>query len=136
MKEPEVVARAKPTQAVLVSPQKPKPNKAIQPSLKPISMNGVVNFTWDSEACSEHISLSDKKMRCFLAEAGYCFRSAVGSLGIMGGIAYWEVQIDPKNENELKVGVVAKKSFNYNTVIYLLSDRRSVIMNTDGDAMG
>lgn len=85
-------------------------------SSQPISMNGVVKFSWDSEACSEHISLSDNKMRCFLTEAGYCFRSVVGSLGIMGGIAYWEIQIDSRNENELKVGVVARRSFNFNTV--------------------
>lgn len=85
-------------------------------SSQSVPINGVVKFSWDSEACSEHISLSDNKMRCFLTEAGYCFRSVVGSLGIMGGIAYWEIQIDSRNENELKVGVVSRKAFNFNTV--------------------
>eukprot|EP00826_Nyctotherus_ovalis_P035645 TRINITY_DN3076_c0_g1_i14.p3 TRINITY_DN3076_c0_g1~~TRINITY_DN3076_c0_g1_i14.p3 ORF type:complete len:166 (-),score=34.94 TRINITY_DN3076_c0_g1_i14:378-875(-) len=94
---------------------------AIPQPLKSISENGVVNFSWDSEACSEHISLSDHKMRCFLMEAGYCFRSVVGSTGIQGGIAYWEIQVDSRNENELKVGVVARKSFNYNTVLHALT---------------
>jgi len=120
MKEQDLVPRPKPVQVPLPSPSKSKHNipvvAPVPPPLKPASMNGVVDFTWDSEACSEHILLSDKKMACFLMEAGYCFRSVTGTLGIMGGIAYWEIQIDSRNENELKVGVVKKKSFNYNTV--------------------
>ena len=120
MKEPDVVARPKPVQAPVPPASRARDNNAaivsVPPPIKPAPINGVVNFTWDSEACSEHILLSDKKMGCFLMEAGYCFRSVTGTLGIMGGIAYWEIQIDSRNENELKVGVVKKKGFNYNTV--------------------
>ena len=33
----------------------------------------------------------------------------------MGGINYWEIHGDPRTENELKIGVAAKKEFNYNS---------------------
>jgi len=99
----------------------------ISPSvLKPVasyykaasSADGAVNFSWDPEACAQNINLSENNMFCFLMETGFCFRSVVGSLGFMGGIAYWEIHADSRTENELKIGVVSKKNFNYSTVIF------------------
>jgi hypothetical protein len=49
-------------------------------------------------------------------ETGFCFRSVVGNIGFMGGIAYWEIHADCRTENELKIGIVSKKNFNYSTV--------------------
>lgn len=84
---------------------------------KPISSsNGVVNFSWDPEACAQNISLSENNMACFLMETGFCFRSVVANTGFMGGIAYWEIHADNRTENELKIGIVTKKNFNLNTV--------------------
>lgn len=87
-------------------------------SQKSVGKNGIVNFCWDPEARSENIKLSDSNMKCFLMEPGYCFRSVVGTTGIMSGIAYWELESDHRTENELKIGVVDIKPFNYNTVTF------------------
>lgn len=84
------------------------------------SSNGIVNIRWDPECCAQNITLSDNNTLCFLTETGYCFRSVVGTTGIMGGIAYWEIHGDSRTENELKIGVVAKKNFNLNTVMFMI----------------
>eukprot|EP00826_Nyctotherus_ovalis_P033779 TRINITY_DN2752_c0_g1_i1.p1 TRINITY_DN2752_c0_g1~~TRINITY_DN2752_c0_g1_i1.p1 ORF type:complete len:146 (-),score=20.20 TRINITY_DN2752_c0_g1_i1:452-889(-) len=81
------------------------------------SPNGVVNFYWDPDACAQNINLSENNMFCFLMETGFCFRSVVGNIGFVGGIAYWEIHGDNRTENELKIGIVAKKNFNLNTVL-------------------
>lgn len=84
--------------------------------LSPYSINGVLSFGWDPEACSEKIVLSENNKRCFLSENGYCFHTVVGATEIMGGIAYWEIHIDSRTDNELKVGVVGRKPFDYTRV--------------------
>jgi len=43
------------------------------------------------------------------------FRTVIGDTPFYGGIHYWEIIADPKTENELKIGVSAKKEFNYNS---------------------
>jgi len=99
--------------------QKNEPMVDLQPKFVPpnisVSNNGSIDFKWDSEACASNITLSDGNTVCYLMEGGYCFRTVLGNHEINGGIAYWEIHGDPRTENELKIGVVAKKNFNLNT---------------------
>lgn len=43
------------------------------------------------------------------------FRTILGDTPMLNGTHYWEIHADDKTENELKVGIVTKKDFNYNT---------------------
>ncbi len=92
-----------------------QPMDDLVPPIVPPVFNGATNFTWDPECCAQNITLSDGNTACYLMEGGYCFRTVVGTVPMMNGISYWEIHADSRTENELKIGVVAKKAFNLNT---------------------
>jgi len=52
---------------------------------------------------------------CFLKESAYMFRTVIGDTPLLSGQHYWELAADPNTENELKIGVVTKRDFNYNS---------------------
>ena len=80
-------------------------------------VNSVIDFKWDSDKCAQNIVLSEDNHVCILSEGGYCFRTVVGTVGFMGGVHYWEIHADSQTENELKIGVAMKNTFNLNTVL-------------------
>lgn len=91
------------------------PSGTLMP-INPQLQSGLVDFQWDPTCCAQKTALSEGNMSCYLVESGYCFRSVVANTGITEGIAYWEIHGDGRTENELKIGVVSKKNFDFNTV--------------------
>jgi E3 ubiquitin-protein ligase NRDP1 len=79
------------------------------------SQNGITNFKWDSQVIGTGIEVSEENARAFLKEGPYMFRTVLGDQGFTSGIHYWELQADPRTENEIKIGVSLKKDFNLNS---------------------
>ena len=119
MKDPDMIPKmveSRPAQSAIISEKQSMYSSVVPQPMKSHPTNGMVNFQWDRECCSQNITLAENNMWCFLTETGYCFRSVVSTTGIVGGIGYWEIHGEGRTENELKIGVVSKKTLNLNTV--------------------
>jgi hypothetical protein len=92
---------------------------------------------WDSHHSGANICLTELDTLCFLHEGGYCFRTILADIGYTTGVRYWEIHADSRTENELKIGIVGQRDFNYNTVskIYQSKNRHFAITNTAGATM-
>ena len=112
------VSVVKPVDKMVDIPVKvaPAPPVVVHQPPPPIIPSQPTEFKWDSNYCATNIVLSDMNLSCFLMEGGYCFRTVVGTVGFMGGVHYWEIHADGRTENELKIGVASKNTFNLNTV--------------------
>jgi hypothetical protein len=67
-----------------------------------------VVFTWDKENSSPAISLSKDIRSASLYESEYQYRNMYGNYGFKSGIHYWEIIIDSRSQNEIKLGVASE----------------------------
>jgi len=77
--------------------------------------NGITNFKWDTQVIGTGVQVTEENTRAFLKEGPYMFRTVIGDQAFYGGIHYWELQADPRTDNELKIGVTLKRDFNLNS---------------------
>lgn len=68
-------------------------------------------FKWKKLKSESQVEISDDGKSCFLKEELYIFRSVLGDQPFSEGVHYWELHIDPRTENEIKVGVSLSDSF-------------------------
>jgi len=74
-----------------------------------------VNWKWDSKFAGTNIVFSENNSKVYLKEASYIFKSVIGDQPFQSGVHYWEIIADSRTENELKIGVTLKNSFEPNS---------------------
>lgn len=65
----------------------------------------LTEFTWDPDSIHPSIQIFPDKKIALLNETEYNYRNIFGSIGFTSGINYWEIVIDSRTQNELKIGV-------------------------------
>lgn len=73
--------------------------------------NGPITWKWDSKFAAANIVFSKSDAHVYLKEASYIFKSVIGDTSFKGGVNYWEIHADNRTENELKIGVATKNTF-------------------------
>ena len=63
---------------------------------------------------STRISISNDS-GAMLDEKEYVFRTALAEPCFTSGVNYWELTMDPRTENEMKIGVCWEEMMNYDT---------------------
>eukprot|EP00831_Metopus_contortus_P061725 TRINITY_DN5362_c0_g1_i2.p1 TRINITY_DN5362_c0_g1~~TRINITY_DN5362_c0_g1_i2.p1 ORF type:complete len:394 (+),score=40.91 TRINITY_DN5362_c0_g1_i2:223-1404(+) len=66
-------------------------------------------FYWDPNYSNSVINFCAERRVAILNETAFTYFTAFGSIGFMGGIQYWEIIIDSRTQNELKIGVSKEK---------------------------
>jgi len=74
-----------------------------------------IDMKWDTGKIGHGIQVSNNSRSIYLKENAYMFRTAITDKAMTGGIHYYEIQADPRTENELKIGIATKNQFHYDT---------------------
>ncbi|CAD8198626.1 unnamed protein product [Paramecium pentaurelia] len=76
-------------------------------------LNQIGSIIWDKKRMGVGINLSDSDQKAFLDDQAHTFKTVIAKYGFEQGIVYWEIKVDKRTENELKIGVTNKRDFNY-----------------------
>lgn len=71
-------------------------------------------FRWSKKHSSPILKISNMDMDVELDDQSYSFRSVNSERGFMEGVHYWEIEVNPNSENEMKIGVSKKNAYDYN----------------------
>ena len=66
---------------------------------------GMNEFVWDTSTSNTLVKFSAENRIALLNDSQFTYRNIFGSVGFIGGSQYWEIIIDSKTQNELKIGV-------------------------------
>lgn len=76
---------------------------------------GITQFKWDQIKKGQGIQVYNNGESLFLNESCYLFRTIVADTPFRHGVHYFELTLDRRTENELKVGITKTTNFNYDT---------------------
>jgi E3 ubiquitin-protein ligase NRDP1 len=85
------------------------------PNLGGSGGKGAISFKWDAKHCGTNIALTDNGCTAWLKENSYIFKTVLGDQAFYEGVHYWEIQADPRTENELKIGISLRNDFDSNS---------------------
>lgn len=67
--------------------------------------NGMTEFVWDTDTAHPSVMFFAEKRIALLNDTEFSYKNVFGSTGFLGGVQYWEIIIDSRTQNELKIGV-------------------------------
>jgi len=80
--------------------QNSNPSGGLHPAL-----TGMNEFVWDTDSAHPSVMFFAEKRMALLNDTEFSYKNIFGSVGFMGGSQYWEIIIDSRTQNELKIGV-------------------------------
>ncbi len=70
---------------------------------------GPADFSWDTESAHPSIMFFADKRIALLNDTEFSYKNVFGAAGFLGGVQYWEIIIDSRTQNELKIGVCKER---------------------------
>jgi hypothetical protein len=71
-------------------------------------------LVWN-RGCGKSLAIKNGDKSAFLNDNNYIFRSVLATFGFTSGIHYWEIILDGRTQNEIKIGVSSSTRFNFDT---------------------
>ncbi len=66
---------------------------------------GPADFSWDTDSAHPSILFFADNRIALLNDTEFSYKNVYGATGFLGGVQYWEIIIDSRTQNELKIGV-------------------------------
>ena len=73
------------------------------------ALTGMNEFVWNIETAHPSVMFFAEKRMALLNETEFTYKNIFGSVGFMSGSQYWEIIIDSRTQNELKIGVCKER---------------------------